>query len=67
MTKEQYIQMGQTIREAMEQPGGENIGGLYLEGPYINPKYGSNRAANPRNNKPILAENYEPIIAACAP
>ena len=66
MTKEEYIQMAANIREAMSQPGGENIGGMYLEGPYINPAYGSNRAANPWNNKPIIAQDYEPIIEACA-
>ena len=66
MTKEEYIQMAANIKEAMAQPGGENIGGMYLEGPYINPAYGSNRAANPWNNKPIVPEDYEPIIAACA-
>ena len=66
MTKEEYIQMAANIRQAMAQPGGENIGGMYLEGPYINPAYGSNRAANPWNNKPIIAEDYEPIIEACA-
>ena len=66
MTKEEYIQMAANIREAMSQPGGENIGGMYMEGPYINPAYGSNRAANPWNNKPIIAQDYEPIIEACA-
>ena len=66
MTKEAYIQMGHRIRAAMAAPGGENIGGVYFEGPYINPKYGSNRAANPWNEKPIVAEDYEPIIEACA-
>ena len=66
MTKEEYIQMAANIREAMSRPGGENIGGMYLEGPYINPAYGSNRAANPWNNKPILPEDFEPIIEACA-
>ena len=66
MTKEEYIQMAENVRTAMADPKGANIGGLYLEGPYINPAYGSNRAANPWNNKPIVAEDYEPIIAACA-
>ncbi len=66
MTKEEYIQMAANIREAMAAPGGENIAGIYCEGPYINPTYGSNRAANPWNNKPIIPEDYEPIIAACA-
>ena len=66
LTKEQYIQMAANIREAMAAPGGENIGGMYLEGPYINPAYGSNRAANPWNEKPIIPEDYEPMIEACA-
>ena len=66
LTKEQYIQMATNIREAMATPGGENIGGMYLEGPYINPAYGSNRAANPWNEKPIIPEDYEPMIEACA-
>ena len=65
MTKEEYIQMGENIRQAMAQPGGENIAGMYMEGPYINPKYGSNRAANPWNNKPIIPEDFEPIIEGC--
>lgn len=65
-TKAQYCYTGDNIRKAMASPGGENIGGLYLEGPYINPAYGSNRAANPWNNKPIIPEDYEPIISACA-
>ena len=66
MTKEEYIQMADNIREAMAAPGGENIAGIYFEGPYINPAYGSNRAANPWNNKPIIPEDYEPMIEACA-
>ena len=66
MTKDEYIQMAANIREAMAAPGGENIAGIYFEGPYINPAYGSNRAANPWNNKPIIPEDYEPIIEACA-
>ena len=66
MTREEYIQMAANVRAAMASGEAENIGGLYLEGPYINPAYGSNRAANPWNNKPIIPEDYEPIIAACA-
>ena len=66
MTKEEYIRMADNVRSAMASGEANNIAGLYCEGPYINPAYGSNRAANPWNNKPILAEDYEPIIAACA-
>ena len=65
MTKEEYIQMGENIRQAMAHPDGANIAGMYMEGPYINPKYGSNRAANPWNNKPIIPEDFEPIIEGC--
>ena len=66
MTKEQHLEMAKNVRKAMADPDGENIGGMYMEGPYINPKYGSNRAANPWNNKAIVAEDYIPIIEACA-
>lgn len=66
MTKEQHIQMAHNIREAMKDPAGRNIGGIYFEGPYINPAYGSNSAVNPWKNKSVLAEDYEPILAACA-
>ena len=66
MTREEYIQMADNVRAAMASGEAENIGGLYCEGPYINPAYGSNRAANPWNDKPIIPEDYEPIIAACA-
>ena len=66
MTKEEYLQMAENIRAAMAHPDGGSIGGMYLEGPYINPAYGSNRAANPWNNKEILPEDYFPMIEACA-
>ena len=58
------IQMGRNVREAMQQPEGESIVGIYMEGPYINPKYGSNRNRNPWN-KPVLPEDYEPVLDAC--
>ena len=63
MTKEQYIEMSHRVREAMKSPEGKSIGGIYFEGPYSNPKYGSNRNLNPWN-KPVLAEDYEPMIEA---
>lgn len=63
MSKEEYITMCHRVREAMNTPEGKNIGGIYFEGPYSNPKYGSNRNLNPWN-KPVLVEDYEPIIEA---
>ena len=50
------------VRDAMSQPGGENIGGIYMEGPYMNPKYGSNAHLNPWAGKPIVPEDYQPIL-----
>ena len=50
------------IRDAMGKPGAENIGGIYIEGPYMNPKYGSNAHLNPWTNRPIVPEDYQPIL-----
>ena len=50
------------VREAMTKPEGANIGGIYMEGPYMNPKYGSNAHLNPWATKPISAEDYLPMI-----
>ena len=61
-----YVRYGATIHEAMKSPDGANIIGIYMEGPYINPKYGANRLAKHHLwDKPVLPEDYEPIVAAC--
>ncbi len=61
LTREKILSGIDKIQEAMKHPEGANIGGFYMEGPYLNPKYGSNRYnisfqgdANP--------EEYEEII-----
>jgi len=64
MSLAQHIEMGENIHKAMQTPGAENIAGVYMEGPYTNPKFGSNRSRNPWN-KPVEAADYEPMIAAC--
>ena len=61
--KEQYIETGKNVREAMKLPEGKSIGGIYYEGPYINANYGSNKKLYPWD-KPIIPEDYEPIIEA---
>ena len=63
MTREQYTLACRNVEAAMSTPEGESIGGIYLEGPYTNPKYGSNRSLNPWN-KPVLREDYLEIIKA---
>ena len=59
---EENIIMCNNVREAMKKPEGKSIAGIYFEGPYLNPKYGANRALS--WVKPIMAEDYEPIIEA---
>ena len=57
------------IREAMASPEGASIAGIYMEGPYINEKYGSTGPVNdpdqPRVFDPV-PEDYEPLIKAGA-
>ena len=61
----EYIACLERIREAMNTPGGENIAGVYMEGPYINPNFGSLKHLNPWTG-PIKAEDYQPVIDAGA-
>ena len=51
------------VREAIKLPGGANIAGVYMEGPYMNPDFGSLRHLNPWRGA-ILAEDYDPVIEA---
>ena len=42
LTREEYIAAIERIREAMGRGGaGEALAGIYMEGPYMNPKYGA--------------------------
>lgn len=47
MDDKQLIQAIKLIRDAMDSGNAENIIGLYMEAPYLNPKYGCNRENNP--------------------
>ena len=60
-TTPEYLEYIPRIREATAHPDGQNIAGIYMEGPYINPKFGSNSHLNPWN-KPIDAADYQPVI-----
>ena len=48
---------------AMADPRCPNIEGLYMEGPYLNPKFGCDKENNPWRG-PIRREDYLPIIEA---
>jgi len=61
--KDAYLKHIATIRDAMSDPRCANIAGLYMEGMYMNPKFGANRDKNPWKG-PIQRDDYLPIIEA---
>ena len=61
MSREAILDGIDKVHEAMKQPEGASIGGFYLEGPYLNPKYGSNRY-NISFQGDAKPEEYEEII-----
>ena len=61
--KDAYLKHIETLRNAMADPVCANIGGIYMEGMYMNPKFGANRENNPWKGH-ICREDYLPIIQA---
>lgn len=45
MSHEELLDAVDLIRNVKDQPGGVNIGGIYMEGPYLNPSFGTSRAS----------------------
>ncbi len=58
-----YLEAIAKIREAMKSPECRNIIGFYMEGPYLNPKFGCDRESNPWKG-PVDKKDYQPIIDA---
>ncbi|MBE6701440.1 MAG: hypothetical protein E7582_06100 [Ruminococcaceae bacterium] len=63
MNTEQYVEAIDKIRDAMKKPECANIIGLYMEGPYLNTKFGCDRESNPWKG-PVDAKKHMPIIDA---
>ncbi len=63
MTKETLIKNAATILKPMEDGKAPSIRGLYMEGPYMNVKYGSNSTASPWRG-PIDRKDYMPLLEA---
>lgn len=63
MDTEEYVKAVGIIRRAMKEKTCANIGGLYMEGPYLNPKYGCDKESNPWQGSVDRAD-YGPIIDA---
>ena len=63
MNRDQLVEQATRLRAAMKTPECRNIAGLYMECPYMNPKFGANREQNPWKG-PIRREDYMPVIEA---
>ena len=61
MTTEEFVDAMGKIREAMKDPDCRNLCGIYMEGPYMNPKFGCDKEHNPWIG-PVDKEKYQPII-----
>lgn len=58
-----YVEAIEKLRSAMALPECANIAGLYMEGPYLNPKFGCDKENNPWRD-PVSCEKHLPIIDA---
>ena len=63
MNTQEFVDAIGVLRKAMEDPACRNLAGIYMEGPYMNPKFGCDREHNPWNG-PVDKEKYQPIIDA---
>ena len=61
--KENLLKQIATMKAAMKTPECANFVGLYMEAPYMNPKFGCDRESNPWKG-PICKEDYLPLIEA---
>ncbi|MBQ7623776.1 MAG: amidohydrolase family protein [Clostridia bacterium] len=65
LDQKQYIESAALNRKVSKKGAGRVIRGLYMEGPYLNPKFGANQSGNVWKG-PIKKEEYMPIIEAAA-
>ena len=62
-TREELLAQAEKIKEARDSGEADNIFGLYMEAPYMNPKFGCNRENNPWRGD-IKKEDYLPLVEA---
>ncbi len=63
MNTREFTESMAVLRKAMEDPDCRNLAGIYMEGPYMNPKFGCDREHNPWKG-PVDPADYQPIIDA---
>lgn len=56
---DKFLSAIRSIKEAMQDA--PTVRGIYMEGPYTNPKYGANAHINPWRG-PVLVEQYEALV-----
>ena len=61
--KDNLLEQIATMKAAMQTPECANFAGLYMEAPYMNPKFGADREGNPWKG-PICKDDYQPLIDA---
>ena len=61
LSKEQFLEAIDRIRAAMDTEAGASIGGFYMEGPYMNPKYGASADKNCWKGE-IRPEDYKELV-----
>lgn len=63
MNSAQYVEAIQQMRDVMHSGKCPNVQGLYMEGPYLNPKFGCDKESNPWQG-PVDRADYMPVIEA---
>ena len=63
MNADQLVEAVKTVRGAMESGKANNIIGLYMESPYLNPKFGCNRESNPWKDV-VSKERFAKVVDA---
>ena len=63
MNAEQLVDAVKLVRGAMESGKADNIIGLYMESPYLNPNFGCNRESNPWRD-PVSKERFAKVVDA---
>lgn len=61
MTADQLVDQIKLIRNAMNSGKADNIVGLYMEAPYLNPNFGCNRESNPWRDV-VAKEKFQKIV-----
>lgn len=63
MTADQLVEQVKLVKSAMASGKAENIIGIYMEAPYLNPNFGCNRESNPWRDV-VSKDKYQKVVDA---